>query len=43
MTCCDVGGPYDGAHPPPMHYDLTVLNGGSQLPDDLGGIGTLYW
>jgi len=27
------------AHPPPMHYHLTVLNAGSHLPDDLSGIG----
>ena len=31
------------AHPPPMHYDLTVLNAGSHLPEDLAGIGALYW
>jgi len=31
------------AHPPPMHYHLTVLNAGSHLPDDLSGIGGLYW
>lgn len=31
------------AHPPPMHYHLTVLNAGSHLPEDLAGIGALYW
>jgi hypothetical protein len=28
-------GRYFAAHPPPMHYDLTVLNAGSHLPEDL--------
>ena len=26
-----------------MHYDLSLLNDGHHLPDDLGGIGGLYW
>lgn len=30
------------AHPPPMHYELTMFNGGSHLPSDLNGMGILY-
>ncbi len=33
---------YD-ARPPPMHYDLTIFDGGSHLPNDLAGMGKLYW
>ena len=31
------------AHPPPMHYELTMFNGGSHLPSDLNGMGVLYF
>jgi len=30
------------AHPPPMHFVLTMFNGGSHLPSDLNGMGFLY-
>ena len=31
------------AHPPPMHYDLQLFDGGSHLPNNLAGMGKLYW
>jgi len=33
---------YD-AHPPPLHYNITFLNGGSHLPADETGLPTVYF